>query len=69
MENGENYAAVEAKLNELMGKNTLGKTVDQLAREGIKELWGNGAERKQRLTAAGYDYVAIQKRVNELMCK
>ena len=28
-------------------------------------LWGNGKERKDRLTAAGYDYYAIQNIVNE----
>ena len=41
--------------------------VDEIAREVIKGDWGNGAERKQRLTAAGYDYAAIQRRVNELL--
>lgn len=43
------------------------KTVDQVAREVIKGLWGNGQERKERLTKAGYDYTSIQKRVNELI--
>lgn len=43
------------------------KTVDELAREVIRGNWGNGAERKNRLTAAGYDYNAVQKRVNELL--
>lgn len=43
------------------------KTVDELAREVIRGLWGNGADRKQRLTAAGYDYSAVQKRVNEML--
>lgn len=44
------------------------KSVDELAREVIKGNWGNGAERKQRLTAAGYDYAAVQAKVNQL-CK
>ena len=44
-----------------------GKTVDELASEVIRGLWGNGAERKRRLTAAGYDYSAVQARVNELL--
>ena len=44
-----------------------GKSIDTLAREVIKGLWGNGADRKNRLTAAGYDYNAVQKRVNELL--
>lgn len=44
-----------------------GKTVDELAREVIRGLWGNGTERKNRLTEAGYDYTAVQNRVNELL--
>lgn len=43
------------------------KTVDELAREVIAGKWGNGNDRKNRLTAAGYDYSAVQKRVNELL--
>lgn len=43
------------------------KTIDELAREVIAGKWGNGEERKQRLTAAGYDYAAVQKRVNEML--
>ena len=43
------------------------KTIDQLAREVIRGDWGNGATRKKKLTAAGYDYSAVQKRVNELL--
>lgn len=43
------------------------KTVDQVAREVIQGKWGNGAERKKRLKAAGYDYEAVQARVNALL--
>lgn len=43
------------------------KSIDQLAREVISEKWGNGAGRKRRLTQAGYDYKAVQKRVNQLI--
>ena len=43
------------------------KSIDTLAKEVIRGDWGNGAERKQRLIAAGYDYAAVQKRVNELL--
>lgn len=43
------------------------KSVDEIAREVIAGKWGNGATRKQKLTAAGYDYSAVQKRVNELL--
>ena len=44
-----------------------GKSVDEIAREVIQGLWGNGAERKNRLIEAGYDFDAVQKRVNELL--
>lgn len=43
------------------------KTIDQLAHEVIEGKWGNGAERKQRLEAAGYNYYLVQNRVNELL--
>ena len=44
------------------------KTADELAREVLDGKWGNGADRKARLTAAGYNYDEIQAKVNEL-CK
>ena len=43
------------------------KTIDQLAREVIQGKWGNGEERKKRLTNAGYDYYGVQRRVNQLI--
>ena len=43
------------------------KSVDEIAKEVIAGKWGNGSERNDRLTAAGYDYAAVQARVNELM--
>lgn len=43
------------------------KSIDTIAREVIRGDWGNGAEREKKLKAAGYDYVAVQKRVNELL--
>jgi len=43
------------------------KTVDELAREVIAGKWGNAPEREKRLTAAGYDYKAVQARVNQIM--
>ena len=42
-----------------------GKSADELAREVLQGKWGNGAERKKRLEAAGYDYAAVQKKVNQ----
>lgn len=43
------------------------KSVDEIAKEVIKGLWGSGEERKKALTDAGYDYAAVQKKVNELL--
>ena len=43
------------------------KSIDEVAREVIRGKWGNGADRKNRLTQAGYDYSEVQKRVNQLM--
>lgn len=43
------------------------KSVDEIAREVIAGKWGNGADRKARLTQAGYDYSAVQARVNQLL--
>ena len=43
------------------------KSIDSIAREVIRGDWGNGAEREKKLKAAGYDYNAVQKRVNELL--
>lgn len=47
--------------------NKTDKTVEELAKEVIAGKWGNGHERKERLTAAGYDYNKVQAKVNELM--
>ena len=43
------------------------KSVDELAREVIRGDWGNGQDRKDRLTAAGYNYSEVQGRVNEIL--
>ena len=43
------------------------KSVEQIAKEVIQGKWGNGAERKKRLSAAGYDYQAVQKEVNKIL--
>lgn len=62
------YSVFDANGNVVSGSNTsTTKTIDELAKEVIKGLWGNGADRRNRLTAAGYDYNAVQRRVNELL--
>ena len=42
------------------------KSVDTLAKEVLANKWGVGKDRERRLTAKGYDYEKVQKRVNEL---
>lgn len=42
------------------------KSLDEIAAEVIRGDWGNGADRKKRLTAAGYDYAEVQKKVNSM---
>ena len=43
------------------------KTVEEVAKEVIEGKYGNGEERKAALAKAGYDYAAVQARVNELL--
>ena len=43
------------------------KSNEEIAREVIQGKWGNGADRKKRLTDAGYDYDTIQTLVNKLV--
>lgn len=50
-------------------QNTPLKSEDEIAREIIAGKWGNGAERKQRLTEAGYNYESVQAIVNKLLVK
>lgn len=66
---GLDYSAVQKRVNELVKNSDTSakKSVDELAREVIKGQWGTGEDRKNRLTAAGYDFSAVQKRVNELL--
>lgn len=47
--------------------STAKKSVNTLAREVLAGRWGNGTDRKARLTKAGYDYVKVQATVNKLV--
>ena len=42
------------------------KSVEEVAREVLKGLWGNGTARMKALENAGYDYDVVQAKVNEL---
>lgn len=41
-----------------------GKSNEQIAKEVLAGLWGNGDDRRNRLSAAGYDYGTVQAIVN-----
>lgn len=45
------------------------KTNEDVAQEVVKGLWGNGAARKSKLEAAGYDAAEIQKLVNGILAQ
>ncbi|MEA4912666.1 MAG: hypothetical protein VB092_08675 [Oscillospiraceae bacterium] len=66
---GYDYSTVQTCVNAMLKNGTAGgqKSVEEIAREVIRGNWGNGQERKDRLTAAGYDYSTIQGKVNELL--
>lgn len=56
---------VDEMLKPAEAEPTNQKSNEEMADEVIKGIWGNGDERKKKLEAAGYDYQAIQKIVNE----
>lgn len=68
---GYDYNTVQAEVNRLVkGETTTPKkTNEEIAKEVIKGLWGNGAARKKRLIDAGYNYSVIQAMVNKLLKK
>jgi hypothetical protein len=61
------YCTVQGTVAEEKSETSSLKSVDEIAKEVIRGDWGNGDERKKKLTAAGYDYAAVQKRVNALL--
>jgi hypothetical protein len=43
------------------------KTNQEIAQEILAGKWGNGAERRERITAAGYNYNDVQSIVNAMV--
>ena len=59
---------MQKRVNELLsGNKPKLKSIDEVAREVINGKWGNGSDRVNRLKNAGYDYNAVQRRVNEIL--
>ena len=55
------------KSSKKSNKKTKRKSNLDIADEVIAGKWGTGKDRKDRLTAAGYDYATIQKIVNAML--
>ena len=66
---GYDYDAIQKIVNNMLSGTTTTnkKSNNEIAKEVIAGKWGNGSERKKKLTAAGYDYDAIQKIVNSML--
>lgn len=48
----------------LTASGPTGLPMDVLVDQIIAGLWGNGLERRARIKAAGYDFIAVQTAVN-----
>lgn len=64
---GYDYGAIQAIVNARVGNPPAAprKSNEVVAQEVIAGAWGNGADRKTRLEAAGYSYAAVQAVVDE----
>jgi hypothetical protein len=62
-----NYAKKATSSAPVVNTPAAKKSVDEIAKEVIDGKWGNGADRKAKLSAAGYDYNAVQTKVNALV--
>jgi hypothetical protein len=66
---GYDYSAIQDLVNKKLGvsfdSSSNKKSNETIANEVIQGKWGNGQDRNNRLTAAGYDYSAIQTIVNK----
>ena len=68
---GYDYDKVQSEVDKIVtaSKTNAKKSITEIANEVIRGEWGNGSERKKKLTDAGYDYDEVQKKVNFLICK
>ena len=66
---GSMYEAVQARINEIYGgiQTTPIYSLDDVASRVIAGEFGNGVDRINALASAGYDNVAVQQRVNEIL--
>lgn len=68
---GYNYTEVQNEVNNILkgkpSQTSNKKSNEQIAKEVIEGKWGNGADRKKRIEAAGYNYKEIQQLVNKMI--
>ena len=67
---GYDAQSVQDRVNSILSggyKQASNTNIDSVAQEVLQGLWGNGQERFDNLTNAGYDAQAVQNRVNELL--
>jgi hypothetical protein len=60
------YAGTDTNVGSVQPVAQATKSVDEVAQEVIKGLWGDGETRRQRLTSAGYNYEEVRARVNAI---
>lgn len=63
----DKYAGKSGTTQPVKPTQQVKKSNEEIANEVINGAWGNGEDRKKRLTAAGYDYNAVQHMVNQKM--
>lgn len=69
---GYNFNTIQNIVNQKLSgsytpTNSTGPSLDDIAYAVIRGDFGNGDERRRRIEAAGYNYNAVQARVNQLM--
>ena len=63
----DKYAGKSGTTQPVKPTQPVKKSNEEIANEVINGAWGNGEDRKKRLTDAGYDYNAVQHIVNQKM--
>jgi hypothetical protein len=66
-EEAKKKAEEEAKAKAEAEQKAKEELIARLAQEVLDGKWGSGKTRKEKLIAAGYDYDAVQAKVNELL--
>ena len=68
---GYSYDIIQKIVNDMTSGKVVSnkKTNEEIAKEVLQGKWGNGQERREKLTSAGYSYDEIQKIVNEMLKK